>query len=66
MLALARLFYQPYFHWFGSGYGQIDAWRGGHTPILPYFTHWGVFLFLIFAWLVWETLSGWLPRRFPR
>jgi uncharacterized membrane protein len=55
LLALARLFYQPYFYWFGSGYGQIDAWRGGHTPIWPYFTHWGLFLFLIFAWLVWET-----------
>jgi YYY domain-containing protein len=55
LVALARIFYQPYFHWFGSGYGEIDSWRGGHTPLSSYFTHWGVFLFLIFAWMVWET-----------
>ncbi len=55
LFALARLFYQPYFHWFGSGYGEIDPWQGGHTPLSSYFTHWGVFLFLIFAWMVWET-----------
>lgn len=55
LVLLARLFYQPYFHWFGSGYGQIEPWTRGHTPLSSYFTHWGVFLFLIFAWMVWET-----------
>jgi len=55
LVILARLFYQPYFHWFGSGYGEIDAWRGSHTPLSSYFTHWGVFLFIIFAWMVWES-----------
>jgi YYY domain-containing protein len=55
LVALARLFYQPYFQWFGSGYGKVDAWNSEHTPLSAYFTHWGVFLFLIFAWMVWET-----------
>ena len=55
LVALARLFYQPYFHWFGSGYGKVDAWIGDRTPLSAYFTHWGVFLFIIFAWLAWET-----------
>ena len=55
LVLLARLFYQPYFHWFGSGYGKIEPWTRGHTPISSYFTHWGVFLFLIFTWMVWET-----------
>jgi YYY domain-containing protein len=54
LLGLARLFYQPYYYWFGSGYGEVDAWIGDRTPLSAYFTHWGVFLFLIFAWLVWE------------
>ncbi len=55
LVLLARLFYQPYFHWFGSGYGKIEAWTRSTTPLSSYFTHWGVFLFLIFAWMVWET-----------
>ena len=55
LIFLAFLFYQPYFHWWGSGYNDVDAWRGGHTPISSYFTHWGVFLFLLFAWMAWET-----------
>jgi YYY domain-containing protein len=55
LVLLARILYQPYFHWFGSGYGEIDPWRGGHTPLASYFTHWGMFLFIIFVWLVWET-----------
>ncbi len=55
LVILARVFYQPYFHWFGTGYGDIDPWKGTHTPLTSYFTHWGVFLFLIFAWMAWET-----------
>ncbi|MFZ5858091.1 MAG: DUF2298 domain-containing protein [Chloroflexota bacterium] len=55
LILLAFLFYQPYFHWWGSGYNDVDAWRGGHTPLSSYFTHWGVFLFILFAWMAWET-----------
>ncbi len=55
LVALARLMYQPYFHWFGTAYGDIAAWTGSHTPLTSYFTHWGLFLFLIFAWMIWET-----------
>jgi uncharacterized membrane protein len=28
---------------------------GTHTPIWSYLTHWGLFLFIILAWLLWET-----------
>jgi YYY domain-containing protein len=55
LVLLSRIFYEPYFYWFGTGYGQVDAWTGSHTPLTSYFTHWGVFLFMIFAWMVWET-----------
>jgi YYY domain-containing protein len=55
LIVLARLLYQPYYHWFGSAYGQIDPWPGDRTPLPAYLTHWGLFLFLILAWLIWET-----------
>ncbi len=55
LIGLALLFYQPYFWWWSSGYNQIDLWQGTKTPLMAYFTHWGLFLFLIVAWLIWET-----------
>ena len=52
---LGSLFYYPFSHWYGQAYGDINAWKGTHTPISSYLTHWGVFLFFIAAWLAWET-----------
>jgi YYY domain-containing protein len=52
---LASIFYAPFSHWFAQAYGAIDPWFGSHTPIWSYFTHWGLFLFLIIAWMIWET-----------
>ncbi|NTV38211.1 MAG: DUF2298 domain-containing protein, partial [Anaerolineales bacterium] len=44
LVVLTFLFYRPYFQWWGSGYNDVDPWRGGHTPLSSYFTHWGLFL----------------------
>jgi uncharacterized membrane protein len=55
LILFAFLFYQPYFQSWGSGYNSVARWNGGHTPLSSYFTHWGVFLFILFAWMVWET-----------
>lgn len=52
---LARLFYHPFTYWFGQAYAQVDIWQGDRTPLNSYFTHWGLFLFIIFSWLCWET-----------
>jgi YYY domain-containing protein len=52
---LSTLLYQPYLHWYAQGYGAVDRWKGSHTPIWSYLTHWGVFLFLIVCWMAWET-----------
>ncbi|MDO8755437.1 MAG: DUF2298 domain-containing protein, partial [Anaerolineales bacterium] len=35
--------------------GAIDPWKGSHTPISSYLTQWALFLFIIVAWLAWET-----------
>lgn len=53
--ALSFLLYQPYRQWYGQGYSKIGMWSGTHTPFWSYITHWGLFLFLIVSWMVWET-----------
>jgi len=47
--------YQPYRTWYSQAYGAVDPWTGPHTPFWSYFTHWGLFLFIIAAWMAWET-----------
>ncbi|MEX2143440.1 MAG: DUF2298 domain-containing protein [Anaerolineales bacterium] len=56
MLAiLSVIAYQPFVAWYRQGYSSIELWSGTHTPTSPYIIHWGIFLFFIVAWLVWET-----------
>lgn len=52
---LSVLFYQPFSHWFRQGYTSIEIWQGDRTPLRSYFTHWGLFLFVIISWMGWET-----------
>jgi YYY domain-containing protein len=52
---LTMLLYQPFSHWFGQGYTKIELWEGDRTPLSSYFTHWGLFLFIILSWMAWET-----------
>jgi YYY domain-containing protein len=53
--SLAFFLYQPYTTWYVQGYTDISLWKGTHSPFLSYLTHWGVFLFVIISWLIWET-----------
>ncbi len=57
LAGLAILLYQPFSAWFGQAYSQILPWHGNHTVIWSYLVHWGLFLFVIFSWLVWESLD---------
>ncbi len=52
---IASLLYQPFNRWFYPGYGQIGIWDGDRTPLISYFTHWGLLLFLIVFWFCWES-----------
>ena len=55
--------YKPFGDWFGSGYNSIMFWKiDEHTPVGSYFVHWGLFLFILVSWMVWETLD-WLENR---
>lgn len=55
LAGLSILFYQPFHHWFGQAYTSLDRWSEYTTRTSEYFTHWGLFLFVIVSWLVWET-----------
>jgi len=55
LYALGALLYSPFTYWYSLDYGAVDAWQGSHTPISSYVTQWGLFLFIISAWMAWET-----------
>ncbi|MGD0611843.1 MAG: DUF2298 domain-containing protein [Anaerolineales bacterium] len=55
LAGLSLLFYQPYWHWYSQQYNSIQPWTGGRSDIWSYLTHWGVFLFFIVSWMIWET-----------
>ena len=55
LVLLAALFYYPFNYWYGQGYTQVKLWEGDRTPLNSYFTHWGLFLFVIISWMAWET-----------
>ena len=55
LVLLSFLLYQPFAYWFGQAYTRVDIWEGSRTPLDSYFTHWGLFLFIILSWMSWET-----------
>jgi YYY domain-containing protein len=55
LVGLAFLLFEPYARWYVPGYNSVDLWKGTHTPIWSYLTHWGLFLFVIVSWMAWET-----------
>ncbi|MEW5868775.1 MAG: DUF2298 domain-containing protein [Chloroflexota bacterium] len=64
MLLLAGLsfvLFQPYSQWYALGYSKIDLWKGTHTTISAYLTHWGLFLFIIVTWMFIESVD-WMAK----
>lgn len=55
LYGLSSLFYYPFTYWWGQAYNSVQYWDATRTPLGSYFTQWGLFLFIIVAWLVWET-----------
>ncbi len=54
---LTSLLYQPYLNWYGAGYTSVKNWYGTKTPLIDYFTHWGLFLIVILSWMAAETIQ---------
>ena len=57
LVGLAVLLYQPFDAWFAQGYNQLDVWKGERTGLSSYLVHWGLFLFVIAAWLFDEVVD---------
>ena len=49
----------PFTTWYTSTYNRVLPWQGNRTPFWAYFDIHGLFLFLIFSLLMWET-GRWL------
>lgn len=45
----------PYTTWFRTTYSSIRPWTDGRTPLWAYFDIHGLFLFVIVAFLLWDT-----------
>ncbi|MEI7845390.1 MAG: DUF2298 domain-containing protein [Chloroflexota bacterium] len=61
LAGFAVLLFQPFAHWYGLAYSEVSQWVNEKTPIWSYWTHWGIFLFVIVSWMVWETRQ-WLSK----
>ena len=53
-ILLTIMLYYPFIKWFGQGYTSVNIWQGDKTPIGSYLIHWGVFIFIIYSWLLFE------------
>jgi uncharacterized membrane protein len=52
---LSFLFVLPFTTWYAAIYNRVLPWTGGKTPLWAYFDIHGLFLFLLFGLLVWDT-----------
>ena len=58
---LSFILYQPYRDSYSQVYSTLDSWNGPFTPPGAYLTQWGLLLFVVVSWMVWET-RGWMAE----
>jgi YYY domain-containing protein len=61
LVGLSWVLFQPYSNWYALGYTEIKIWEGPRTPIASYLVHWGLFLFVIISWMLWQ-VRDWLDQ----
>ena len=61
LVLFAFVLYMPFSDWYGQGYTSMRLWEGEHSPFWSYVTHWGLFLYVVITWLIWELLD-WLSK----
>ena len=55
LIGFTLVFYLPFSKNYGQAYGSISLWTSDHSPLSSYLVHWGVQLWIITSWVVWET-----------
>ena len=55
LVFMTIVLYQPFDYWYGQGYSEVGYWTGDKTPLKSYLIHWGLFLFVILSWMIWES-----------
>jgi YYY domain-containing protein len=55
LVIFSFLLYKPFADWYVLPYSSLRIWDGTHTPTSDFLTHWGLFLFIIISWMIWET-----------
>jgi YYY domain-containing protein len=55
LIVFTVLLYLPFTRNYGQAYGSISLWTTDHSPLSSYLVHWGVQLFILTSWFVWET-----------
>ncbi|HEX9796606.1 MAG TPA: DUF2298 domain-containing protein, partial [Anaerolineales bacterium] len=55
LAGLTFVLFLPFSEWYVQGYTQAQLWQGGKTTIDAYLTVYGLFLFVLVVWFVWET-----------
>lgn len=61
LIGFSQFLYSPFTKWFGQAYTEIMPWDGTHSPFWSYFTHWGLFLFIITIWFITESID-WMAK----
>ena len=64
-VAISFLVAVPFTSWYAATYNRVLPWEGARTPIWAYLDIHGLFLFLIFSLLVWDT-ARWLRSTYVR
>jgi len=55
LVTFSFLLFKPYADWYVLPYSSIRIWSGTNTPTSDFLIHWGLFLFVIVSWMMWET-----------
>jgi len=54
---LSYILFNSFSKWYGQGYSKIAFWSGDKTPLGSFLTHWGLFIFIIYSWMITEIVE---------